>query len=253
MAGLSLRLLREYREQSQSGGDLVSDFLRGQAHFGRDLFRGFLFQAGAQRSVDLASRGGSIPLNTVYGLLDGRIRQGIAARAELRASRAVLGASETGTQWSRSFGIRTAPVRTATVDVSWRRDTLPRYEERAQTDEEWQYTFGYQPVPRSSLVASYRRLKGTGRLVRQERFGSVNASVQIHNATSVAVDWSRRESLVLSSRTGEIIFGADVGFWLPDAIRAKIQWRRVTRRELLDPEEYGHPTNNYGFTLDKSF
>jgi hypothetical protein len=192
--GLSLRVLREYREQTQTGGDIVSDYVQGQATFARDLVRGLVFQTGAQRSMDLASRNGSIPLNTAYLLLDGRLRQGIAVRSELRAARAVLGASETGTQWGRSLQLRTAPVSNATCEITWRRDTLPMFEGQAQTDQEWQYTFGYQPVPRSTLIASYRRLNSTGRLVRKERFGTASASVRLHQETSISMDWSCRES-----------------------------------------------------------
>ncbi len=251
--GMSLRVLREYRQQTQTGGDIVSDYVQGQATFARDLIRGLVLQAGAQRAVDLASRNGSIPLNTVYGLLDGRLRQGIAARAELRASRAVIGASQTGTQWGRSLQLRTAPVSNATCEITWRRDTLPMFDGQAQTDQEWQYTVGYQPVPRSSFIASYRRLAGTGRLVREERFGTVSAGIRISEEATLSVDWSRRESLVLSSRTGEIIGGVDLGFWLPSELRAKVQWRRAARRSLQDPWRYGRGADSYGFTLDRSF
>jgi hypothetical protein len=251
--GLGLRVLREYREQAQTGGDIVSDYIQGQATFARDLVRGLVFQTGAQRSMDLSSRSGSIPLNSVYGLLDGRIRQGISARAELRASRAVIGASQTGTQWGRSLQLRTAPARNASCEVTWRRDTLPRFDGQAQTDQEWQYTVGYQPVPQSSLIASYRRLNGTGRLVRKERFGTVSANIRLFEEASLTLDLSRRESLVLSSRTGEIIGGVDFGFWLPSEVRAKVQWRRVTRRLLQDPMRYGRGADSYGLTLDKSF
>ena len=251
--GLGLRLLRDYRRQSQAGGEIVSDYVQGQATFARDLIRGLAFQTGAQRAVDLASRNGSIPLNSVYGLLDGRLRPGIAARAELRASRAVIGASQTGTQWGRSFQLRTAPARNASCEVTWRRDTLPRFDGQAQTDQEWQYTVGYQPVPQGNLIASYRRLNGTGRLVRKERFGTVSAGIRLLDEASFSVDLSRRESLVLGSRTGEIIAGVDFGFWLPSEVRAKVQWRRVTRRLLQDPARYGSGADSYGLTLDKSF
>jgi hypothetical protein len=60
-------------------------------------------------------------------------------------------------------------------------------------------------------------------------------------------------SLGASSRTGEIIRGVDFGFWLPSEVRAKVQWRRVTRRLLDDPMRYGSGADSYGFTLDKSF
>jgi hypothetical protein len=89
--------------------------------------------------------------------------------------------------------------------------------------------------------------------VRKERFGTVSANIRLFEEASLTLDLSRRESLVLSSRTGEIIGGVDFGFWLPSEVSAKVQWRRVARRLLQDPMRYGRGADSYGLTLDKSF
>jgi hypothetical protein len=243
--GLSFEGLREYRRRQAVDGDIEADYARLQAILRRDIVRGMTFQSGYLRSFNIRSEDGSIPQNTVFTLVDGRLRKGINARAELRASRAG-GSVSTGTQWHRLVQLRTLPSRDTRFEVTWRRDTLPEIDGKAQTDRQWEYQVGYQPATGADLVATYRRQDGRGRIDREERYGSLTGNLRLGQRSSLSLDWSRREALVLTSRSSEIIKGTDYTFWPARRTRVQLSWRQVAVR--------GRATlDTYGLSVDRNF
>lgn len=244
--GMSLVAAREYRQTVSADRDVISDYARLQAMFRRALTGQVLFQTGYLKTIDLATETGSLPANTAYAFVDGPLRRGLDARAELRFARSASEMGETGDQWRRLLQVRARPVDDMQLDVTYRRDTLPRIQGSDQVDESWESILGYQFEYGLDVVTAWRLLEGYGRFPRQERFGSLTASWRTRASTVVSIYWSRRVSQVVSSRSDETVWGADLGFHAPGEIRTRLTWRR--QDNLLS-----EATSTYGLTVDKSF
>lgn len=242
---LNLQVLREHRRTRGTGTDLISDYLRLQALLRQALLRDFTLQTGYLHSIDLNSKNGEIPQTTAYTLVDGLLRRGLEARGELRASRTV-GSSHLGTQWVRMLQLRTHPTARSRFETSWRRDDLPRLEGRAQQDDQWEFTTGYELSPGSSLVGSYRLLDGQGRIDRDERLGTVNGTWRTGNRTSIGANWSDRRSTTQGLRLRETVTGSELTFYLPGEVRLHGSWTRSSgsRRARAD---------SFNLVLDKVF
>ncbi|HET9232582.1 MAG TPA: hypothetical protein VFP10_00385, partial [Candidatus Eisenbacteria bacterium] len=181
---IEIGALREYRSTVGLTGNEIADYLRLQAIFRKDILRGLLFQNGYVYSVDLHSRGGSVPQDGVYFLIDGRVRRGVAVRGELRFARELGDEASTGTQVRRLLGLRVTPFRPIRLEGTWSFnsypevtvpspiDSLPATHGPAQDEREWDRLAGYQPTDRLAFSGSYRGLTGRGRIDRDERYGA---------------------------------------------------------------------------------
>lgn len=241
---LDFQLSREYRRTSGAPTANVSDYMQGEARFRRAMARDFYFQAGYLTILDLASRGGSLPSNTLYGLVDGRLRRGVDGRAELRVARPE-GQDLGGTQWHRLLQLRTRPTERFRFEVDWRKDTLPRILGLDQTDREWHFLGGYEPVPGSNLMLSWRRIDGEGRIERAEAEWILSAGHRFAEEASLSVNWSRRSVLHPYAVTIANVLAADLSFWLPSRWQARANYRQ----DLRDTS----PLRSYGAVLEKRF
>lgn len=246
LEGLDLELLREYRRRMDAAGPVVSDYLRGQGTYRRPVVRGLTLNTGYARSQQLRTHQGELPNDTAFGLLDGHLRNGIEGRAELRAGRGAGGTDSTGTQWHRLLQLRTFPSRTTRLDITWSRDTLPRVSGATQRDRQWELTASYQPVSALSLVGSWRRLDGAGRVERRESYTSFTSSWQTRRRVTLGTNWSRRVAAGLGPSSRETVTGIDLGFWLPDDYRTQTSWRYVSGEDRL-------VNRSYNLTLTKNF
>ena len=244
--GLDLELLREYRRRMDAAGPVVSDYLRAQGTYRHQVVRGLTLNTGYARSQRLRTRQGELPNDTAFGLLDGRLRGGVEGRAELRLGRSATGTDTTGTQWHRLLQLRTFPSRTTRLDLTWNKDTLPQVSGSAQRDRQWELTAAYQPVSTLSLVGSWRRLDGAGRVDRRESFTSFTSSWQTRRRVTVGTNWSRRAAAGLGPSSRETVAGIDLGFWLPDEYRTQSSWRYVSGADQA-------VSRSYNVTVTKNF
>jgi hypothetical protein len=243
--GVQFEALQQFRQRRTPTGYAITQYVQLEGAFRRDVRRGLALQAGYLGSQNLRSQAGELPNNSAYGLLDGRLRTGIEGRAELRASRAASGPS-TGTQWQRLLQLRTRPNRVTRFEVTWRRDTLPKFLGIAQIDRHWDITSGWEPVPGTNLAVSWRWLDGRGRIERAERAVSLAGTWRVTRGSSLGVNWSRRNSTVFGDLTRETVTGADLTFWLPGQLEARGMWR--------DADGTGRPyTRSFGLSLQKNF
>ena len=87
MISISERL-REYRRQAgQPRARSSAITSKEKCGFAAPMARDFYFQTGYLGVLDLASQRGSLPSNSAYVLVDGRLRRGVDGRAEVRAAR----------------------------------------------------------------------------------------------------------------------------------------------------------------------
>jgi hypothetical protein len=254
---IELGALREYRSSYAQIGNQVSDYMRLQAIFRKDLRRGLLLQNGYVYTVDLHSQNGSLPQNTVFFLLDGRVRRGVAMRGELRFSTDADGNGSSGTFVRRLLGIRLTPSREVRLEGTWYYntypafftrspgDSLPPQEFEGQNEQEWEVQGGYRPSARFDLSGSYRWLEGRGRLHRDERFSALTGSYQFADRTTLSVNWNRRVSEFGVSGIDTRALSVDLAFWLPQEFRTKLTWTRNSGTQ---------PTANwYNVTVEKHF
>lgn len=243
--GVQFEALHQFRQRRTSTGYAITQYVQLEGAMRRNVRRGLALQTGYLASQNLRSTTGELPNNSAYGLLDGRLRTGVEGRAELRASRAANGSS-TGTQWQQLLQLRARPNRVTRLEVTWRRDDLPKFLGIAQVDRHWEVTSGWDPMPGANLVASWRRLDGSGRIERAERAVSLAGAWRLSRHSSLGINWSRRSSTVFGRLTREIVTGADLTFWLPRQLEAHALWR--------DSDGTGRPyTRSLGLSLQKNF
>jgi hypothetical protein len=280
--GVDLTLLSESRRRREASGDLSADYMQLQGNLRRPIRGAFALQTGFARTMTIASSPGEVPSTSAYAFVDGRLRRGLDARAEVRGARQ-KGAPSGGTQWHRLVQVRTRPRPATRIDVTWSIETLPiaTIERRAsdpadtsgaqvdtlsvipgvtQEDRQWEVTGGYDVRRSLSLVASHRLLDGEGRIDRSERLTSMTASWRASRRMTIAwnASWRRSRSRFeaaaegggasprVDAETTEIVRGIDLSSRLPGKFRVVASWRSasVSERE-------GSVT--YSATLDKSF
>jgi hypothetical protein len=243
--GLDLELQREYRHRQDATADVISDYLRFQSIFRRQVVRDMSFQAGYARSHPLRAQQGEIPNDAIYGQVDGRLRRSIDGRAEIRVARAVGSADTTGALWHRLLQVRTFPNRSTRLDITWSKDTLPRVAGAAQRDRQWEVVTGYEPARALSFVASWRRLDGEGRARRRENLTSLTTSWQPRQRVTLGTNWSWRTARLDGVRSSERVAGVDLGFWFPGEYRTQGSWRYQSGDE--------NPGRTYNVSVSKSF
>ena len=241
---LDFQLSREYRRQPGTPKAYTSDYLQGEVRFRRAMARDFYFQTGYLAILDLASRRGSLPSNSAYALVDGRLRRGVDGRAEVRAAKPE-GEGVSGTQWHRLLQLRTRPASQARFELEWRKDSLPRLFGLDQTDRVWHLLGGYEPQPGSTLTLAWRRLDGYGRVTRAETEWTLTGGHRFGDDSSLSVNWSRRNVLRPYQETVSDVLAADFAFWLPSAWQARANYRKDLRHTA------GH--QSYGLVLEKRF
>jgi len=243
--GLDLRLSREYHSRLAGERNETSDFLRAEALLRRPLYRGVGFQTGILNTTDLKSSGGWVPATTAFLILDGALRRGVAGRAELRVSQPTV-IDVDGLTWRRLLQIRTIPSRASRFEITWWRDNLPRVQGAAQNETHWEFILGIKPSPASDVTVSHSRLDGTGRQMRQERYGALTLTWKAGDRTAVSANASRRASLLEPIKSTENLVGLDLTFFMPREFRTKLTWRHRTGLDL-------GTASSYGVTVDKTF
>jgi hypothetical protein len=241
---LEVQATREYRRGSAPASGFTSDYLQLEALFRRAILPGFLFQTGYLGVLDFGA-GGDVPNNGAYVLVDGRLRNGIEARGELRAARP-QSAGTSGTQWRRMLQLRARPNEPTHVEVSWRRDTMAEYFGTQQTDREWFLLAGYEPVHMASLVFAWRALDGWGRVQRSERQTTLTGNWNPSERSTLSANWSHRTSWAGFATSIDDVLGIDLTFWLPDEVQARGSYRRA--EDVANVERH-----SYGLTLEKRF
>ena len=242
VTGLAVSLLREYRESRTTAGDVVADYARLEALYQRDVVRSTMFQTGLQQTFDLRSRGGGLPNNSAFALVDGMLRRGVNGRAELRL--ATTTPVETGLQWRGLLQLRTQPSPRSNFDVLWHVDQLPEIAGEQQRDRTLELVAGYQPTAGTSLVGTHRRLDGTGRIQRDERFWSLNGSWRTSQYSTLSVYASTRQTHLQLLAAQETIVGLDLTWWARENLRVRGTWRQVR-----GPGE----NRSYGVILTRDF
>lgn len=235
---LLFELGREYRVQAVAAGRSVTDYLQFRGTYRQPVRRGMQMQTGYLLSADLGRDGGSVPNNAVYGLLDGTLRAGMQARAEVRAARAASGPG-TGTQWHRLLQLRTRPTPATRADVTWSRSTAPQFEGLAQEDRTWEILGGWDPIRGMNLSGSHRRLDGGGRIDRRERQTSLVSAWRPTPRSSVSLNWTRRTARTFTVETRSTVTGLDFDFWLPGEVRAHASWRESSTSGVPLQRSYG--------------
>lgn len=245
LAGLSLQLLREYNRQTNPGVDLVVDHLQFLTVYRHEVWRRVMLQAGWMTAAQFAGATTEAPRNMVYGLLDGRLRPGLDARAEVRASRVHEG-DESGTQWHELVEARTRPTRTTRFDATWTRNSHPVLNGGGQTDHEWQLIAAYDPSPYMGVSGTWRRQTGGGRVHRDETVTGLNANWRPAQRTTVALNGQWRESYTTNAVGTDRSIGVDVGYDLANRTRA-----RASARETRTP--VGQRQRSYSLLIEKTF
>jgi hypothetical protein len=206
--GLNLSATRSYLKSSTTRGNQISDYLVLQALYRRLLVRRTIFHTGYSQSIDINSEGGSIPNSSIFASIDGNMRQGMWARAESRASRSPLRGG--ALQWFWLLQLRTRPSHNSTFEVLWNRNSFPEIANMQQTDRTWEIKASYSPISKSSVVGSYRRLDGEGRIERHDTIWSANASWRVQDTTTFNLYGSWRRSGLQTVMFEEDVFGADL-------------------------------------------
>ena len=240
--GLSLGLLREYRESQIARGHIVSDFLRFEGIYRHDIVRSTQFQTGVLQTLDLHTEGGSLPNSSAFALVDGRLHRGIDGRAELRF--ATTEPASSGLQWRGLLQARTRPGRNTQLDVLWHVDQLPEIEGAQQRDRSWEFVFGYQPTENTNFTGTHRRLDGEGRIERAERFWSLNGSWRTTQYSTLSLYASTRSTRLQSAEAEETIVGTDLAWLATEDLRIRGTWRQVRGSS---------EGSSYGVILTRSF
>jgi hypothetical protein len=245
MRDLSMEVLREYRSRKAVSGDVITDFLRVQTLYRRRMVRRMYMQTGFFYAVNLQPIAESTPNSSVFLMLDGELRRGMTARAELRASRPTQTKAQ-GNQWRRLLQLRTRPTRHTHLQVLWQHDQLPRYEGLQQRDRVWEISSGYQPVARLNLTGAWRALDGTGRIERTERQWSYNATWQTSARTSVGFNGSDRRTQLTNNYSKQTTTGITATWWTAREFKFNVDWRRVS---VLGTGR----SHTYGVTVRRNF
>jgi hypothetical protein len=243
--GLNVQALREYRRQDGVGADVVVDYLQLLTNYRHDVWRRVELQTGWTAAVQFAGATGEAPRSSAYGTLDGRLRPGLEARAEVRASR-VRDPNGVGTQWHELAEVRTRPTRFSRVDIAWRRESLPPVNGAGQTEREWQVRGSYEPSPSVSIGGSWRRLAGEGRIRRHERLTGVTANWRLTRRVSVAANGQWRRTRGMSDLGSDRALGMDASFDLATGTRM-----RANVRESRAP--LSRRQRSYGLIVEKNF
>lgn len=245
VVGLSLQAMREYSRQTNPGLDLVVDHLQFLTIYQHDVWRQVRLQTGWMNAIQFAGATSEAPRNTVYALLDGRLRPGLDARTEVRASRVHEG-TDAGTQWHELAEARTRPTRSTRLDATWTRESHPRLNGAGQTDYEWQVIGAYEPSPYLGVSGTWRRQTGSGRVHRDETVSGLNANWRPAQRTSVALNGQWRESATTNAVGSDRSIGLDVGYDLSDGTRT-----RMSARETRTP--VGTHQRSYSLLVEKNF
>ncbi len=243
--GLDLRAVREYRRQGDGVSNHVSDYMQLEMLYRHDVWRAVVLQTGWMSAVQFAGAGGDAPRSTAYGSLDGRLRPGLEARAEVRAAR-IRAASSVGTQWHELAEVRTRPTAATRINVSWRQDELPDVEGLGQQDREWQVTGSFDPSASTSVSGTWRRLSGQGRVRRAEHHTGLNANWRLTPRMVAAANGLWRQVSGKADVGSERVFGFDLGFELPNGTRLRGNARETQSTGLVD-------RRSYSVTVEKTF
>lgn len=213
---VDLSALREHRRSAAAMTVVDTDYFQFDGNFRKPLRRALQFQTGYRHTVATATDRGEIPNRSAYALLDGRFREGIDGRAELRASRSASGELD-DTRWVRLAQLRTRPSRSMRVEATWTRtttpiavlaapdsaagdttapaaDTLTVVRGVSQDDDQWELVTSYEPARALTFVLALRALDGSGRIARNERFATLTTTWRLARSANVTGNWSRRLS-----------------------------------------------------------
>ena len=244
VTGLMLNAQRSYYKSAVAEGNAISDYVRLEAFYQHPLVARTRLQTGYSQTLDIASQGGGLPNSAAYITIDGDLRRNLWARAETRAARAPL--QDGALQWYFALDLRTRLNRSTTFDVLWNRYSLPEIEGLQQVERTWELKAGYSPLPGTSLIGSYRRLDGEGRLERSESLWSANGSWRWRQNASFALYGSRRRSLLQANAELESILGADLTLEPRDRVQLRGTWKYAERSERP-------PERSYGVILTRTF
>lgn len=242
--GLNLSATRNYRKSRAALGDQRSDYLVLQALYRRQMLRRTVFHTGYSQSIDLASENGNLPNSSAFASVDGELRRDVWLRAESRAARS--SARSGALQWFWLLQTRMRPVSNTTLEVIWNRNSYPEVMGLQQIDRTLEVKAAYSPQARSSLVATYRRLDGKGRIDNRERAWGANASLRVQDQTTLNLYGSRRRSGIRSIKVQEDVVGLDVTLQPRDRlhIRNSVRYAKINteRRDIT-----------YGMILTRNF
>ena len=245
MRGLTFEVYRDYRTAGGPSQPLVTDFAGLRADFRRDVVRRVAFQTGYSKTFDLRKHQGPVPLDQVYATVDGWLRDGLSFRGELRALAPAEESRET-LLWKRTLGIQTYPTRKFRLDATWRKDDLPGFAGVGETEIEWDFSGTFRPSSRTDVTASYRRLTGIGRILGEERYGSLALSRRMGKRTTFSINGVKRETLSGYLLTSDGWVSSDLTFWLPNEVRVKTTGR-------WQSPGTDRSATTYGLILDKTF
>ena len=203
-----LNASRSYYKTTVFTGSQISDYMRLEALYQHELVARTMLHTGYSQTLDLGSTGGSIPNSSAHLTVDGTLRQNFWLRAETRASHTPH--TESALQWYFGLDLRTRPNPSTTFDVLWNRYSLPELAGVQQIERTWEIKLGYQPRSGASLIGSFRRLDGEGRLQRAESIWSANGTWRLRESATLGVYGSTRESALPSGTAHEDILGIDL-------------------------------------------
>ena len=244
VTGLALTASRAYYKSVAVAGNQISDYLRLEALYQHRFLARTNLQTGYSQTIDIDSQGGSVPNSAVYLTIDGNLRQNFWARAESRAAKAPL--ADGGLQWYFALEGRTRPSRNTTFDVLWNRYSLPEFGGLQQKERTWELKAGYDPRPGVTLVGSYRRLDGEGRVQRAENMWSGTGSWRLRDDASLSVYGSARATDELGSANQENILGVDLTLEPRELLQLRGTWKYAQRSPAA-------PDTSYGVILTRTF
>jgi len=242
--GLEAKANRAYRESQTSAGPSISDYFQFQTIFRRYMLPRTLFQTGFSYTADLRNEA-NVPRNSVFASLDGELRRGLGARAEVRAAKSPSALGD-GLQTRTLLMLRTVPLPYTRFDVQWWKDQYPKIAEVEQEDEQWEFQAAWQPAELLNLSGSYRRMDGWGRFERQDRYGTFTAGLKAGERTTLNFIWSRRVSYLNNVRLDNTTITTNLNFYLPREFRIQLAWSGLRG---AGPEDL----DTYTVSLEKLF
>jgi hypothetical protein len=123
---------------------------------------------------------------------------------------------------------------------------LPEISGVQQKERTWEIRASYDPKPGATLVGSYRRLDGEGRLERRENLWTASGSWRVQERTTVNFYGSARRNSTGLGTFNEDILGADLTYRPRRLLSLRGTWRygKLTGRAR---------DTSYGLVLTKQF
>ncbi|MFN0152458.1 MAG: hypothetical protein ACKVU1_17265 [bacterium] len=271
---LDLSALREHRRSAAATSVVDTDYLQFDSSFRKPIRRGLQFQSGYRHTVATSSDRGEIPNRSANALIDGRLREHIDGRFELRASKSATDEID-DTRWVRLAQLRTRPSRGMRVEATWTRtttpiavieapdgaagdttapaaDTLTVVRGVSQNDNQWEIVTSYEPARAMSFVLALRALDGSGRIARDERFASLTTTWRLARSANLSGSWSRRlsesdytvvaatgdETLRVVRESSDTVVGLDLSGRIARDIRYTGSWREISGNSRPSSDTY---------------